>query len=226
MKYISLFILFLLVSISAFGQNDVTKFLGIPVDGPKSEMVKALKSKGFKQNSIGDNEYFSGRFNGMDVQIYISLESGKVSRLMVCDENTMGEGDIKIRFNKLCQQFKDNGKYLYIDDFTISNDEDISYEMALHNKRYEAIFYQLPEGYTLESLQSSILQNIQNKYSQEQIDNASDEFKSQIFEECASELLKAVQNKPVWFMIAELYGKYYITMFYDNELNRAQGQDL
>ena len=104
MKYISSFILFLLVSISAFGQNDVTKFLGIPVDGPKSEMVKALKSKGFKQNIIGDNEYFSGRFNGMDVHIYISLESGKVSRLMVCDENTMGEGDIKIRFNNLCHQ--------------------------------------------------------------------------------------------------------------------------
>ena len=226
MKYISSFILFLLVSISAFGQNDVTKFLEIPVDGPKSEMVKALKSKGFKQNIIGDNEYFSGRFNGMDVHIYISLESGKVSRLMVCDENTMGEGDIKIRFNKLCQQFKDNGKYLFIDDFTVSNDEDISYEMAVHNKRYEAIFYQLPEGDALESLQSSILQNIQEKYSQEQLDNASDELKSQIFAECASELLKAVQNKPVWFMIAEHYGKYYITMFYDNELNRAQGQDL
>lgn len=33
-------------------------------------------------------------------------------------------------------------------------------------------------------------------------------------------------KKPVWFMISEYYGKYYITMFYDNEYNRANGEDL
>lgn len=32
--------------------------------------------------------------------------------------------------------------------------------------------------------------------------------------------------KPVWFMISENLGKYYITMFYDNEYNRASGEDL
>ena len=33
-------------------------------------------------------------------------------------------------------------------------------------------------------------------------------------------------KKPVWFMISENYGQYYITMFYDNEYNRANGEDL
>ncbi len=65
---------------------------------------------------------------------------------MVSDENTMSETDIRIRFNRLCSQFKDNGKYLSLDDYTIPENEDISYEMAVRNKRYEAIFYQLPEG--------------------------------------------------------------------------------
>ncbi len=29
---------------------------------------------------------------------------------MLCDANTVGEADIKIRFNNLCEQFKNNRK--------------------------------------------------------------------------------------------------------------------
>jgi hypothetical protein len=39
-------------------------------------------------------------------------------------------------------------------------------------------------------------------------------------------MMDLCSKKPVWFMISELYGKYYITMFYDNEYNRANGEDL
>lgn len=38
--------------------------------------------------------------------------------------------------------------------------------------------------------------------------------------------MKLVAMKPVWFMISEYGGKYYITMYYDNEYNRANGEDL
>lgn len=226
MKKITTFLLSLLICISSFAQKDVTKFLGFPVDGSNSEMIRNLKTKGFKLNNIGDNEFLTGRFNGNDVQVFISTENGKVSRIMVCDENSVGETDIKIRFNRLCSQFKDNGKYLSLNDYTIPDSEDISYEMGVHNKRYEAIFYQLPEGEALENLQATIYQKVQAKYTPEQLENASDELKTEIFTECAFELFNAIQNKPVWFMITENYGKYYITMFYDNELNRAQGEDL
>ncbi len=34
------------------------------------------------------------------------------------------------------------------------------------------------------------------------------------------------RKKSVWFMISELYGKYFITMFYDNEWNHSDGEDL
>ena len=37
----------ILVSITATAQKDVTKFLGIPVDGYKTEMKEHLISKGF-----------------------------------------------------------------------------------------------------------------------------------------------------------------------------------
>ena len=38
------------ISIVGMAQTDVTKFLGIPVDGDKSEMISKLKSKGFAQS--------------------------------------------------------------------------------------------------------------------------------------------------------------------------------
>lgn len=145
---------------------------------------------------------------------------------MVCDENTMGETDIKIRFNRLCQQFKDNGKYICIEDFTIPDNEDISYEMSINNKRYEAIYYQLPEGEALDHLHETLLEQVKTRYTQEQIQNPSEETKAQILADTYSCLYDAVHNKPVWFIISELYGQYHITMFYDNEYNRANGQDL
>ena len=33
-------------------------------------------------------------------------------------------------------------------------------------------------------------------------------------------------NKTVWFMISESYGNYYISMFYENIQNKANGDGL
>lgn len=216
----------LLIDVAIFAQNDVTKFLGIPVDGPKSEMIRKLKSKGFVLNNIRNEEVLNGRFNGTDVNIFISSEKGKVARVMVCDENTMNEADIKIRFNRLCQQFKDNGKYISLEDFIIPEGDDISYEMAVKNKRYQALFYQLPEEEDLDKQLSEVAAEVWAKYTSEQLQNLSDETKTKIYNEVINAILERVRNKPVWFMISELYGNYYIAMFYDNEYNRAHGEDL
>lgn len=226
MKKILVLIISFTFSLIVFAHTDVTKFLGFPVDGSKSEMISNLKSKGFKLNSIGDKEYLTGRFNGMNVQIFISTEKDKVSRILICDENLMNETDIKIRFNTLCQQFKNNGKYLSLVDYTISDDENISYQMNIKNKRYEAIYYQLPEGETLNKLLEPLKQKALLKYTPEQLFNPTDEIKDEIFSEGIEALFNELKNKPVWFMISEHYGKYFISMFYDNELNRAQGEDL
>ena len=37
-----------LISVMALAQSDVTKFLGIPVDGSVDAMVRKLEAKGFK----------------------------------------------------------------------------------------------------------------------------------------------------------------------------------
>ena len=46
----------MIVSISSYAQEkDVTKFLGIPIDGTKSEMIAKLKGKGFTQVNYDQN---------------------------------------------------------------------------------------------------------------------------------------------------------------------------
>ena len=216
----------ILFAATCLAQKDVTKFLGFPVDGSKSEMIKNLKSKGFKLTEEGGTDVLKGRFNGNNVDVFISTENGKVSRIMICDENTMNETDIKIRFNRLCSQFQDNGKYLSLEDYSIPESEDISYEMAVNNKRYEAIFYQMPEGEALEQLQDRMLKDAQSKYTLEQLVEPTDEIRNEIITSSFDTMMNSLKNKPVWFMITELYGKYYISMFYDNEYNRPNGEDL
>lgn len=201
--------LLLLVSLCLFSivgaqeQNDVTRFLGIPVDGSKEDMISALKAKGYRSSAY-DSDVLEGEFNGQDVHIFVVTNNNKVCRIMVCDANPVDVRSIQIRFNKLCRQFENNPKYLKLDDCTIPDDEDIAYEMLVHKKRYEAVFVQntpISEKYTVEELANM----------------PTEQLLAEIFD---------APKKKVWFMISDYYGKYYITMFYDNEYNRANGEDL
>ena len=139
-----LLIMLLLVSSVGFAQKEVTKFLGIPVDGYKSEMIQKLKAKGYKYNSALD--CLEGEFNGREVQISVVTNNNKVYRIAVFDKNYSNETDIKIRFNTLCSQFENNLKYIGSREQKISDNDDISYEISLKNKRYEAVFYQTHES--------------------------------------------------------------------------------
>lgn len=145
---------------------------------------------------------------------------------MLCDAHQMDETDIKIRFNKLCQQFKNNSKYTSLDDYTIPEDEDISYEMGVKSKRYEALFYQNPVITDSLAIANDIKEIILQKYSEKELENPTDDVKTDITKMGLSYAMDLMSKKPVWFMISEFYGKYYITMFYDNEYNRANGEDL
>jgi hypothetical protein len=226
--------LFLLVSITVSAQKDVTKFLGIPVDGYKTEMKKKLISKGFTYNS--QNDFFEGEFNGQNVNVYIATNNNKVWRIMVCDANTCSETDIKIRFNKQCGQFEKNPKYIAANlgkkEYTISCDEEISYEMSVHKKRYEASYLQIPDPELIDTL--AIQQKVKNillqEYTKEQIENPNEQLKEDmqnIAQNAAYRMaLDIMEKKFVWFMISENYGRFYITMFYDNEYNHANGEDL
>lgn len=216
-KLNALVCLLVLVNLPAtlYSQRDVTQFLGIPVDGYKSDMIQKLKDKGFTINS-SYKDALVGEFNGFDVNLYIKTNNNKVCRIMVADANTFDETGIKIRFNKLLQQFKNNKNYNPSDlvNYSIPEDEDISHEILVKNKRYEAIFYQKPADY------DSLYLERENIYSKE-IKNDEDKERIRVINERMFN-----SNKIVWFMISENNGKYYISMYYDNEYNRANGEGL
>ena len=70
------------ISASVFAQKEVTKFMGIPVDGSPTEMIKKLKAKGFtektQENEVGVE--LKGKYLGKDVwlRIYNSNKSKTV----------------------------------------------------------------------------------------------------------------------------------------------------
>ncbi len=174
-------VLFLMLSVGIYAQKQVTKFLGIPVDGSKVSMIQKLKAKGFVYNSFKD--CLEGEFNGEDVELLIVTNNNKVWRIAVVDKAYYNEGQIRIRYNRLCQQFANNPKYKEVSAEELSEDEDISYEITVNDKQYGARFAQLPDD---------------------------------------NDILK----RHVWFTIIKRYREYTIAIYYDNEFNHANGEEL
>lgn len=222
MKKILTLIIIAIFSLSSYAQKDVTKFLGIPVDGTKDEMIQKLKEKGFTPIAY-NKEVLEGEFNGHDVHVLVVTNGNKVYRIMVADANSTNESNIKIRFNTLCKQFKKNAKYISLEDFTIPDDENISTQMTLYNKRFQAAFYQQPEMLDTAFVQQELL----SKFTPEQLKNPTEEIKAKSQELAIEVAIELYQKKSVWFMISkDGYDEYSILMYYDNEYNHADGEDL
>ena len=214
MKKLLSITMLLISSLFIYAQQDVTKFLGIPVDGSKSEMIQKLKAKGYTSSPL-DKDVLVGEFNGADVNIHVVTNNNKVYRIMICDVNNIDE-----RFNRLCEQFVNNSKYssLPLEEYMIPDDEDISYEITVHKKRYEAVFYQKTD----ETFMAKQIEAAFPQYTKEQLANPSEELRAEI----VNFVTQYISKKAVWFMINERLGKYCITMYYDNEYNNANGEDL
>ena len=209
----------LISSLFIYAQQDVTKFLGIPVDGSKSEMIQKLKAKGYTSSPL-DKDVLVGEFNGADVNIHVVTNNNKVYRIMICDVNNIDERAIQIRFNRLCEQFVNNSKYssLPLEEYMIPDDEDISYEITVHKKRYEAVFYQKTD----ETFMAKQIEAAFPQYTKEQLANPSEELRAEI----VNLVTQYISKEADWLMINERLGKYCITMYYDNEYNNANGEDL
>lgn len=132
--------LFVLMTIAAIAQDSNTiKFLGIPVDGTKKEMISKLQAKGYEYDASFDALF--GEFNGANVIIYVQTVNNRVWRVGIADANVNSdEANIKIRYNNLFKQLSNNGKYKVDDGSTLGEEENISYEMTVHKKRYDATF--------------------------------------------------------------------------------------
>lgn len=194
-------------AITAFAQTDVTTFLGIPVDGTRLAMRQKLINKGFTPVRFEGEKHFEGEFNGADVNVYIVTNNNKVYRLMIADRNTRSEAQIKIRFNKLVDQFEKNGRYAHFSDQRIPSDENIKYGMLVHNKQYEASFYQAPtsEDEMIAATTDFALQlaeEMQQKYSDELLANPTEEIQEEINSRMLEFASDYLSMKSVWFTIS------------------------
>ena len=225
---------------TVFGQSESTlKFLGIPVDGSKSEIVEALKSKGFEYDS--ESDFLIGDFNGKKSEIGIVENHGKVYRVVVFDADTYDAGEIRIRFNNLIHQFENNDKYFYIvPNEMIPEDEDMHYEILVHKKQYIAEFRYNPL-YGNDELRNRLINEaveesklfLEEKKDEKNIDGITfgefysdkDNYDKLISFHLGLKVIQ-ISNGSVWFKIFEHYGKYYIGLYYDNLLNAPNGEDL
>lgn len=207
---------------SAQETKDVVKFLNIPVDGSKSEMITKLKDKGFKYDK--ERDYLSGVFNDQKVKLSVVALNNKVHRIVVIDEAGTDEAQIKIRFNLLCDQFANNDKYIGdCETQKIPEDEDVSYEMAVRKKSYQAVFYQKPDE---EQLKKDFGTLLYSKYTQAELESMNEDQQKEVEEMASKFYIERVEKKSVWFKLTESYGEYFIVMYYDNEYNKSNGSDL
>lgn len=224
-KLLSLVILLTCTAV-LYAQNDVTKFLGIPVDGKKSEMIQKLKAKGFRY--ISELDCLEGEFNGRMSHIYVATNNDKVYRIMVTDAIGLDESDIKIRFNTLCQQFENNGKYLSIshESYIIPDEENIDFEITVNNKRYQASYFQLPENTDSTAIVQDIQSFMFSKYTEKQLSSFTEKQEQELLTDTLLYIVEKFSKKAVWFMIDKRFSDYYILLYYDNGYNQANGEDL
>ena len=247
MKRIITFLLFTVACITSQAQIDSTliqkleeadlrpQFLGIPVDGTKDDMISALKAKGFKYDELYDQ--LKGQFNGKDVTVLIRTNHDIVDRICV-DYVTADESQIIIQYNRLLSQFLNNSKYVeFVDNELIDAKEDISYELIVNNKIYQASFAYYPVDIPLKKLSelykarwiSSRTQNYEGTpledISEEQIESL-----NKYVEENWDSMFKLIMmtNWPnsVWFNLSNIGSRYSITIFYDNKANAPNGEEL
>lgn len=212
-------------SINEIIKTDVTTFLGIPVDGTKTEMKQKLIAKGFVPKKIGDIERLEGEFNGHDVYLAFKANKGKVWRVGVINKTPYSEAQIRLQFNALVRQFKNSSKYVYTEQSapTIDKSEDINYEMSIRNKVYEAQFSQKShvEGDLKKKIEQLKLSWLKEFFF------ADEETKHYINGIIENSISIAQLNKSVWLKIfRDSYDIYHIVIFYDNEYNRPNGEDL
>ena len=113
-----------------------------------------------------------------------------------------------------------------MEDQRIPDDEDISYRMIVDKKRYEAIFYKIPETFDSLTMAKEVGDIVLSRFKKEELDNPTDEILNELEELKRDYSLNLLSKSPVWFLIDEVYGKYRIIMYYDNEYNKSDGEDL
>ncbi len=239
MKRLITILALLIFSFTLAAQNEAAgtiKFLGIPVDGSKEEMISQLKEKGFSYAPYFNQ--LTGEFNGRDVTLYIRTHHGLVNRVCVVFPS-LDKRLIIREYNSLLSQFQANDKYIEIlTNSSIPEAENIAYEMSIHNKTYASHFsYISPDLFTKEEAleMRKMLAGISKLPPEKRQDVAqaiADSLESKLPEVGVEQTLlminkvQSILTGYVWFTIHEDGGQYQLVLYYDNFNNQPHGEDL
>ncbi len=228
-KLLSLVVLYLMGGgLYAQGQEmDITKFLGIPVDGTREEMTQKLVEKGFTPSLLRGKACLDGEFLGEPVHIFIRTDNLKVWRIAVLDTTFRDAGQIRIRYNELADRFGNDEKYIASKQYFIPEDEDLDHQIT--RKRYEAKFFQQEEEVDTVGFHEWSADYVRQMHRDVIVDwdNLSESYRAQLSSTVwKAWLVRKNSHKTVWFDIASLgRNKHRIVLYYDNLLNRPHVAD-
>lgn len=216
MKKIAVLILFLCSSV-CFAQRDVIKFLGIPVDGTREEMISAIKNLNrFQYFRYETNDSFLGKFNGVDSFITISYNNGLVDRVFVWEADPRTLKETVKAYNTLIDQFSKNDKYvdlLQCSQMKIQPGENVRRNMRVNGLTYEARFFYIPDMEERER----VLKTVDGMSFSDRIDY--------VFDYAERNMVDIV-----WFRINKIgigARDWSIPIYYENTRNRPhEGEDL
>lgn len=214
-------LLILLSSLTIYAQKDITKFLDIPIDGTKAEMIQRLEDKGFKYDIYSD--LLTGNLNNTGVIVYVSTHNNAVSNIIVADTTSYDRNNIALRFNNLLSNFENNPNYTKAmgQEIFLHTDmvEDKVSEHIFNTHSKSAVFLQENRNQILTKIKHRLL----HKYSEEQILNPNPDFS--IYCDIQIEIINYAQSeakKQVIFYIKKQHGKYNLILSYQNLYNIPQ----
>ena len=105
------------------------KFLDIPVDGLKSNVVRGLVRNGFQdlEDEINDGSFsvsvYEGRVNGCSTRVYVytNNNNGKVFRISSLDYDFVRASDAIIKYNQEIKELMNTGRYELLGGGVIDN---------------------------------------------------------------------------------------------------------
>ena len=216
-------VMFLMITVTAIGKVEITRFLGIPVDGPKDEMVMNLKAKGYTYNS--DEDYFTGYYFGHPVYLFIQTNNEKVSRIILYDVIQRNEEEIKYRFNDIYTQFITSDRYERMNkrDKSLTADYDLAYEMKFHKYLHKAVFKQVKAVETDEYIKRACAPAVtEHEIDFEALADDFREHRRRMYARALGHANRHDENSfpsQVWFVISERFGKFGMVLMYDNVRN-------
>ena len=223
---------------AAFAQesnNGTLKFIGIPIDGPKEQLIEKIKAKGFRSSPY--REGLLGQFNGQTVEVEVLDNHGTAYCVCVAFPGTSAYM-VRTEYNALLEQFLCNDKYLPVKSYEkIPEDVDFSFGIAAFNEKYRPSFaYISPDIFTKdeakklrEAYAKLMTMPEEERNSEESLLLA---FASDVNgwtpEEASAftNKLPTIRDGGVCFTIIPDSGEYQIGLFYYNLKNAPRGEDL